>query len=107
MKYPRGFPKRGVIPRRALVDRLVPTLHNFIMLVDEKPTLTRPWTFNECVYKMLFMKLIGAPRHIICVAGRARKAKSNRIKAVLSFFDHPSCEQYLKRTALACQELVF
>ena len=51
--------------KRAIVSAVVSVLHKHLMRVDEKPTLTRFWTFREGIDKMFLMRALGFPDEVL------------------------------------------
>ena len=99
---PAGVELTGEL-RARLVHNLTLELHDFLFHVDEHPALTRFWTFEGCIARMLLMDLLdGFPRKVFTdVLTKPRPKNMKRITAVFGFFEHPECRQFLKRTCLA------
>ena len=89
--------------RDRLVLNLTMELHDFLLRVDEHLALTRFWTFEGCINRMLLMVLLdGFPRKVFTnVVTKPRLRNQKRVTAVFAFFEHPECRQFLKRTCLA------
>ena len=101
---PAGVEPTGELRVSLLLD-LSMELHEFLLHVDEKPTLTRFWTFEGCANRMLLMDLLdGFPRKVFTpVLTKPRPQNLKRVTSVFAFFEHPECRQFLKRTCLAMQ----
>ena len=87
--------------RAELVGAVVELLRNIFLKVDDHPTLSRFFTFEQCVQAMLLLALLDAAVHIfVLLTTQPRQENRNRLSKVLSWFAAPGAVQYLKRTCL-------
>lgn len=87
--------------RAELVGAVVELLRNIFLKVDDHPTLSRFFTFEQCVQAMLLLALLDAAVHIfVLLTTQPRQENKNRLSKVLSWFAAPGAVQYLKRTCL-------
>ena len=74
-----------------------------LLQVDNKPTLTRFFTFRGCVDRMVTMDLLRIPHTALAVKSSAREITQKRLKKVHSFFKKWSASQALRRASLILQ----
>ena len=90
--------------RPRIRDRFVHWISKHLLHVDSHPTLSRFFTFRDCIDRMLTMSLIDMPRKGLIVRSvKPRKENQARLKAVHGFFQHAEAPQTLRRTCLAFQ----
>ena len=97
----------GVDPeseRQRIMGEFTEMLINFLMVIDEHPTVTRFWTFREALGRMLAMIIIGFPKNALrLITLKPRPQNQKRLRLVLGFFEDPSCPQLLRRICLTLQ----
>ena len=87
---------RGVL-HRALVKHL--------LIADEKPIVTRFWTFGICVKTLLLLHLLGAPSSFLHMDSVApSEANQKRLEGFKRWYDHVDTPAQL-RSAVMCLEL--
>ena len=74
-----------------------------LLHVDHHPTLTRFFTFRNCVDHMLTMAFLKLPQVGLVAKSSAREVSQKRLKKVRSFFAKPSACQALCRASLVLQ----
>jgi hypothetical protein len=92
------------VERARLVGRFVKFLIENLLKVDSHPTLSRFFTFRDCIDQMLTMHLVGMPKHAFRVRSiKPREKAQKRLVNVLAFFKHPQAPQALRRASLVLQ----
>ena len=106
----RAGPRHRVRPGEDPNEERPRVLHEFIqwivthhLRVDSSPTLTRFFTFRECVDNMFGMQLIGLPDHFQLKAIKPRKENQKRLKFIKDFFKNKESTQIVRRCCLAFQ----
>ena len=98
---------RDADPREArtgVVMDVVRYLTKELFVVDEKPTLSRMFTFRGCVDHCLAMHLHGVVPHCVRLKSiNPRPESKKRMTKVQHVFSDPAVGQYLRRTSLALQ----
>ena len=88
----------------AVRDDLLRVLRKRILIVDERPTLTRMFTFTEHMNCFLLLQLMGLLPNLIKMRGtQPRERNRKRVDKVLAFMQKPDADQYLRRTCLSLQ----
>jgi len=89
-------------PLCAMQDDLLHFLRKKLLVVDEKPTLTRMFTFNEHINTLLLMSFLGLTHKIVKPrGGKPQERNQRRMRQVNAFMADPATPQYLRCTALA------
>ena len=79
-------------------------LRRRILVVDEQPTLSRMWTFQNHVACFLLLHFLGCIGALVKFRGvQPRPRSRKRVDKVLAFFRGVDSGQYLRRTSLALQ----
>ena len=87
-------------------DEVQRILRRRLLVVDEKPTLTRMFTFSGHVHGLLLMDLLGCADSLVQLRGnKAHDKARTRMVKVRTFLKSSHLPQYLRRTSL-CLELV-
>jgi hypothetical protein len=93
-----------------LPGRAVDLVTKYILFLDERPTPSRFWTFAECVYGLLRMKLMNIPAEACSVHTKTLQPENQkRLKRLRSFYNKagapndPGSGQLLREAALALQ----
>ena len=87
-----------------LRDNLLRILRKRILVVDEKPTMTRMFTFSahmDCLLLLHFLQC--APALVKMRGSQPRKRSRLRVTKVLAFMSRADAGQYLRRSSLALQ----
>lgn len=107
MQHVRGelaLPPGDEDAREFLARQLADTLRDECLTVDEKPTLTRFFTFVGLVEKMLLLDYIGCVERVFAAKAVSTKSKNAiRLRQIQKYFKVPGCISYLRRTALSLQ----
>jgi len=78
-------------------------LRRRLLVVDEKPTLSRMWTFQAHLDCLLLLHFLGCAHDLVKVRGSVRERTLKRVSKVLAFLTKGDTPQYLRRTSLALQ----
>lgn len=90
--------------RERVAGEFVSSLATFFLKVDEKPTVSRFWTFREAVGRMLSMSILGFPKAVLRFKTlKPRQQGQTRLRCVLNFFRHACSPQLLRRVSLSMQ----
>ena len=90
--------------RPAVVRDVVDFVVRDLFTVDERPTLSRMFSYRDCLDHMLTMHLLGIPAACLRLQKIApRKLNQKRMKRVHVFFQSPDAGQLLRRTSLGLQ----
>ena len=89
--------------RKRREDGWISFVLKHLLHVDHHPTLTRFFTFRNCVDRMLTMALLKLPQAGLVTKSSARDVSQKRLKKVRSFFAKPSACQALRRASLVLQ----
>jgi len=91
--------------RNSLVVRLVEARRRKELMPDEKPTLSRFFTFADCFENVFLMDLIpdGHKEMIKLVRVKPQTKNQGRMGWVTRLYDTPGISQYLRRTVLCLQ----
>ena len=97
----------GVDPiavRPQVAGDLVAALGKWFMQVDERPTVSRFWSFRKAIDRMLAMHCFGFPGAVLRFKSiKPREQNQKRVRCVLSFFAHDETPQFLRRLCLTLQ----
>ena len=94
-------PTTSVDPLSQVRDGLLLLLRRRVLVVDEKPTLSRMFTFKghlDCCLLLHFLDIVQA---LFRLRGNPRAQSQRRLAKVQSFFRREDTGQYLRRTSLA------
>ena len=90
--------------RPVVVRRVVSFIVKSLYVVDEKPVVTRMFTFRDGINHALTMHLLGIPAHCFKTGKvTAQQTSQKRLDYVFRFFNHADAGQLLRRTCLALQ----
>ena len=89
--------------RERMESERVKFLVTSLLHVDNHPTLTRFFTFRNCVDRMLTMALLKFPQGGLGIKCTAREEGQKRIKKLKRFFAQPAACQALRRDSLVLQ----
>lgn len=90
--------------RKAMFDVLL----RLVWFVEEKPVVTRFFLFAPCCFALLRMFLLGLPSEVLSVGAMNPEAESSkRLKAVKSFYEHPSTPVVLRQQCLSLRLTLF
>ena len=87
-----------------VAGRLYDQLYRWCLRSDESPVVTRMFTFAECVFTFLRMKIINVPSHVFkprCAA--PQEQNQTRLDKFVTWYDHPDTGKQLRRAALCLQ----
>ena len=96
----------GVDPetvRAKLATRVYEYIVKELYVVDEKPTLTRMFTYRDCVDHCLTLSLLNVPAGCFRLRKNVRQTTQKRLKIILNFFKNQHAPQLLRRTSLGLQ----
>ena len=80
---------------------LLEVLRSRLLLVDERPTLTRFFTFRVHIQALLLLSMLGIASETFRLSTvKPLEKTSQRLRSVLAFLSLPSTPQYLRRTSL-------
>lgn len=95
----------GDCDAEVLAEKLFQELQKRLLLVEERPTPTRFWTFTACVRSLLFAKLFGIPPEQWAVSRtKPKEEQAKRIQRVMAFFRAADAPAAL-RIACLCMRL--
>lgn len=90
--------------RARLVHEFTSFLVHHLMKVDSHPTLSRFFTFRDCIDRMLTMSVIRFPENaFILKTVKPRQENQKRLRRVSQFFAHVEAPQLLRRASLVLQ----
>ena len=90
--------------RPRVVANFVKWIVTNLLRVGSSPTLSRFFTFRDCIDNMHTMMLIGLPQHVLQVRStKPRKEGKKRLRLVNACFQHDEASQLLRRTCLTFQ----
>lgn len=85
-------------------DAVHSILRRRLLVVDEKPTLTRMFTFSGHVHGLLLMDLLGCADSLVQLRGTKAQVKARkRMDKVRAFLKFGGLSQYLRRTSMCLQ----
>ena len=105
--YNSGFRKpRHYCPAgsdiRAVRSLFFDVLNREILRIDEHPVCNRMFTFTECCWAILRMKLLGLPSSIFTTSTKKPQPENaGRLNSVRTFYDSPGSLQLLKQVGLS------
>ena len=90
--------------REAIIREAFRLLSQRLLLVEERPVVTRFWLFTNCVWALLCCKLLALPVCIWSVLqGRIREENAKRLTRFRSFYDSEDAGGRLRRAGLCLQ----
>lgn len=93
---------------RAVRKEMFECLLRLVLIVEEKPVVTRFFLFAPCCFALLRMKLLDLPVGLLGVGATKPAADtSRRIAAVQKFYTHPETPGRLRRVALCLRLTLF
>ena len=85
----------------AVRRRFYDTLYKLVLLIEERPVVTRFWTFTNCVWALCRMKILDLPSDILSVGTvKPQEVFMKRLKAVGTYYNAPSTSSELRRVSL-------
>ena len=89
-------------------QKLFDELRRLVLLVEEKPVVTRFFLFAPCCWALCRMKLLGLPADIFSVGKVSPSSDSKtRLQAVRTFYSCPSSQSRIRRAALCLRLTAF
>ena len=79
-------------------------LQRRLLRVDERPVVTRLWTFSQCVQTLLFVQVFNLGQIFQVTNLKPRQDQQARLSKVRGFFAHPGTAGGL-RVACPCLQL--
>lgn len=94
--------------KRALRKNMFDVLVRLVLVVEEKPVVTRFFLFAPCAFALLRMKLLGLPARLLSIGAIQPAAESaRRVQAVLKFYKNPEADAVLRRVGLCLRLALF
>ena len=96
----------GVDPetvRAKLATRVYEYIVKDLYVVDEKPTLTRMFTYRDCADHCLTLSWLNVPAGCFRLRKNVRQTTQKRLKIIQNFFKNQHAPQLLRRTSLGLQ----
>ena len=92
------------VDREQVVREAFRILSQRLLLVEERPVVTRFFLFTTCVWTLLCMKLLALPSCIFSLnTSRIREENGKRLQRFKAFYDGDSADQLLRRSGLCLQ----
>ena len=89
--------------RKEVVDGFI-RLCVDLLRADDKPTLTRFFTYRVCIDGMHTMNILAMPQAAFAIIGiKMRTKNQTRLKKVREFFADPNADQAVRRSSLVLQ----
>ena len=77
-------------------------LRRHCLRVDEKPIVSRFWTFAACVHGLLRFRLLNLPESVFSIGSVKPRAENHkRLNSFLAFYRNPEADQKLRIACLA------
>ena len=90
--------------RAEILRKMYQCVYKFCIIVEEKPTVSRFWTFGACVHTLLRYRLMALPDAVFSVSSvRPQPENQKRLHGFRQFISSPECDQELRISSLSLQ----